>query len=374
MPVEVKKQKTEKGSGGTEVKKKKKGKRQRMASKKVNNAVNGSPPKKQKAAESKNPAKKQDTAGNKKKNKKKNKLDSKPIKMPVEVKKQKTEKGSGGTEEKKNKRKRKASKQVDNAVNGSPPKKQKTAGNAKSGSPAKKQDTAGNKKKTISEKMVLKGKLFDIYCERKKALDSRSLFVVLEEFKHGYYSNPPSIFKNAQHVRMVGTKGLVSLEYKSVNDAEKMKAFFENSSLVKEVRFATRPEGQSKEYTSIDVNPYKLFVVNVSHQVTKDMLEKKFPTAKSFVMRPKSGFAHVIYETKEEAAKVFEKANQVKCGNVKLTVLYVTSPEPVKPKKKKKAPGEKTVKKSKPGKRVGPPKALAKKNVRSRKKKSKPVA
>lgn len=233
------------------------------------------------------------------------------------------EKESNGATEAKNKKapqKRKPSEAEDKS------------GNENSASLAKK-----NKTEEDTE-MIVKGKLFNIFCKRRNELRARSLFVMMNEFNVSIATDPPPIFKSALRYKICGTKGLINLEYKSPQEAKEMKAVLQKNSLIKNVRLVAAKGKLKKQFSSISVHPRKLSIENLSPGVTQGELKKLFPTALSAFVHKKEGKAKLIFKTKKDAAKAFEEAEDIEINGVKLIVLYCKAPKklPEKLKAKKK--------------------------------------
>lgn len=231
------------------------------------------------------------------------------------------EKESNGATEAKNKKapqKRKPSEAEDKS------------GNENSASLAKK-----NKTEEDTE-MIVKGKLFNIFCKRRNELRARSLFVMMNEFNVSIATDPPPIFKSALRYKICGTKGLINLEYKSPQEAKEMKAVLQKNSLIKNVRLVAAKGKLKKQFSSISVHPRKLSIENLSPGVTQGELKKLFPTALSAFVHKKEGKAKLIFKTKKDAAKAFEEAEDIEINGVKLIVLYCKAPKKL-PEKKLKA-------------------------------------
>ncbi|XP_042887577.1 uncharacterized protein LOC122263250 [Penaeus japonicus] len=203
-----------------------------------------------------------------------------------------------------------------------------------------------SKKRKVAEPMEMKleGKHYEIFCKRNEEVLLRTLYVVMDNFKLSYIATPPPVFKSAQFVKICGTKGLIHLEYKSKKEAEKMKDVLQKNKLIKEVRLASEKVDGKKESTSVNVHPLKLYVTNIPRDVTRLVLKKQFPTASGLIVKRKKGYVHVIYKTQEEAAKVFEEAENIQINDVKVTVLYVRSKRKTKTSKRKRGSRQKNKK------------------------------
>ncbi|XP_047484285.1 uncharacterized protein LOC125035995 [Penaeus chinensis] len=151
----------------------------------------------------------------------------------------------------------------------------------------------------------LEGDLLAIHLKREEDNCARNLLIS---------TNPPPI-TGALTVR-VRQYALCVAEFKTKAEALKRKEELEEEEGVKMVK---HPEVRKGDRL---VNPMKLYIEYVPEETTEEDLKEAFPTAKAINFNSERRYANPIYETKEEAEKVFREKEDFQLKGIQLAVLF----------------------------------------------------
>lgn len=155
------------------------------------------------------------------------------------------------------------------------------------------------------EGVKLEGDLLAMHLKREEEGCARTLLIS---------TNPPAI-AGALTVK-IRQFGLFVAEFRTKAEALKKKKELEAQEGTKMIQHPEVKQGDRI------VNPRKLYIDHVPEEVTEEDLKKAFPTAIVVNLNSERHYANPVFETKEEAEKVFREKENFKLKGLKCLVLY----------------------------------------------------